>query len=173
MEFRPGDDPWVDLLRGARKSAFHLEVKDTYAVPEESEPLRRFLAGEPDNGYDLDEWADMIRSLAAQGVTMSRVRVVTVPHTDYQRWLLSVTGPSVAAGEDIRYINRSEVDPAEVPADDFWLIDDEIVAFNLVDSEGVPVGPAITADPGIVEYCRTAKERLWRLAIPYSEYTRQ
>jgi hypothetical protein len=163
----------MDLLQGAHKSAFHLEVKDTYAVPEESEPLRRFLAGEPDDGYASDEWVDVIRLLATQGVTMSRVRVVTVPHTDYQRWLLSVTGLSVAAGEDIRYVNRSTVDPSEVPADDYWLFDDEIVAFNLVDSEGVPVGPAITTDPGIVEYCRIVKERLWRSAVPYSEYTRQ
>ncbi len=104
---------------------------------------------------------------------MSRVRVVTVPHTDYQRWLLSVTGPSVAAGEDIRYINRSAIDPAQVPTDDYWLFDDETVAFNLVDSEGVPAGPALTTDAGIVEYCRTAKEQLWRAAVPYDEYVRQ
>ncbi|MFF0489989.1 DUF6879 family protein [Nocardia sp. NPDC003482] len=161
------------LLRGARKSAFHLEVKDIYAVPEESEPLRRFLAGEPDDEYDLDEWTDVIRSLTAQGLAMSRIRVVTVPHTDYQRWLLSVTGPSVAAGEDIRYIDRSTVDPSAVPKDDYWLFDDETVAFNLVDSEGVPVGPAVTTDPGIVGYCRTARERLWPAAIRYSEYIRK
>ncbi|MBO0884785.1 MAG: hypothetical protein J2P17_31530, partial [Mycobacterium sp.] len=152
MEFRPGDDAWMELLQDARKSAFHLEVKDTYAVPEESEPLRRFLAGEPEDGYDDAGWLDMVRDLTARGIHMSRLRIVTFPHSDYQRWLLSITERSVNAGEDIRYLDRANVDPADVPHDDYWLFDDEIVGFNLVDSDGVPVGPGITSDPGIVDY---------------------
>lgn len=173
MEFRPNDSAWMDLFTEARKSAFHMEVRDVYAVPEESEPLRRFLAGESDDGYDADDWIELITTLAARGVSMSRIRVVTVPHSDYQRWLLSVTGPSVEAGEDIRYIDRGSVNAADVPTDDWWIFDDEKVAFNLVDPEGKPVGPGITTDPGIVKYCRTVKDRLWRSAVPYSQHITQ
>jgi hypothetical protein len=153
-----------------------MEVRDSYAVPEESEPLRRFLAGEPeseDGSYDNDDWIQLITTLAARGVGMSRIRVVTVPHSDYQRWLLSVTGSSVGAGEDIRYIARDSVDRAEIPSDDWWLFDDAIVAFNLTDHDGQPVGPGITTDPGIVEYCRNTRDRLWRLAVHYREHIEQ
>ncbi|WP_040775712.1 DUF6879 family protein [Nocardia pneumoniae] len=161
----------MELFDEARTSAFHLEVRDSYAVPEESEPLRRFLNGEPEplGGYDKSDWLDLIAALAGRGVTMSRIRVVTVPHSDYQRWLLSVTGSSVEAGEDIRYVPRHLA--GEVPWDDWWLFDGKRVAFNLVDEAGKPAGAAVTTDPGIAAYCRSVKERLWTVATPYTEYT--
>ncbi|MGK8522030.1 DUF6879 family protein [Nocardia asteroides] len=160
----------MELFETVRTSAFHLEVRDAYAEPEESEPFRRFLDGEPEppDGYDKSDWLDLIARLADRGVTMSRVRVVSVPHSDYQRWLFSVTGSSVAAGEDIRYVPRHLA--GRVPPDDWWLFDGERVAFNVVDHSGKPAGAAITTDPGIAAYCRAVQDRLWALATPYAEY---
>ncbi|MGQ4619900.1 DUF6879 family protein [Nocardia sp. R7R-8] len=99
---------------------------------------------------------------------MSRIRVVTEPLSGYQRWLLSVAGSSVNAGEDIRYVPRHLA--GEVPPDDWWLFDDELVAFNLVDSLGKPAGAAVTDDPGIAAYCWSIKRRLWDIAVPYPEF---
>ncbi|WP_238846140.1 DUF6879 family protein [Nocardia terpenica] len=90
--------------------------------------------------------------------------------SDYQRWLLSVTGENVGAGEDIRYLPRHLVDPADVPADDWWLFDGQRVAFNLVDRAGRPAGVAVTTDPEIAAYCRAVQQRLWPSATPYREY---
>ncbi|WP_405163928.1 hypothetical protein OG203_02065 [Nocardia sp. NBC_01499] len=172
MEFRHNDF-WMDLILSARESAFHLEVRDAYAEPEESEPLRRFLNGEPEpvNGYDKDDWIDLVEEMIGRGATISRVRVITVPHSDYQRWLLSVAGSSVAAGEDIRYLPRHRVDPQDVPSDDWWLLDCRQVAFNLVDHDGRPAGAALSTDPKIVGHCIDVKDQLWQLATPYREYT--
>ncbi|ATL66838.1 DUF6879 family protein [Nocardia terpenica] len=170
MELRQYN-PWPELFEACRRSAFHLEVRDSYAVPDEFEPFRRFLNGEPriaEPDPKWREWKDMMRRLTRSGVTVSRVRVVTVPHSDYQRWLLSETGDNIEAGEDIRYLPRHLA--GEVPTDDFWLFDDRTVAFNLVDREGGPAGAAVTTDPGIAAYCVRAKERLWELATPYVEY---
>lgn len=168
MELRP-TNAWAKAFQECRMSAFHLEVRDAYAVPAESEPLRRFLNGEPpiDEGGD-DPWDNLMRDIAARGVNVSRIRVVTLPHSDYQRWLLSVTHENIEAGEDIRYLPRHLA--GEVPPDDWWLFDDERVAFNLVDSNGRPAGTALTVDPKIVAYCRGIKERLWRSAVPYADY---
>lgn len=109
-----------------------------------------------------------MRRLARRGVTVSRVRVITVPHSDYQRWLLSETVDNIEAGEDIRYLPRHLA--GEVPTDDFCLFDNRTVAFNLIDREGGPAGAAVTTDPNIANYCLSAKERLWELATPYAEY---
>ncbi|WP_159844977.1 DUF6879 family protein [Nocardia sp. CY41] len=169
MELRQ-NSPWPDLFRQAKRSAFHLEVRDTYAVPSESEPLRRFLAGEPRLNDDefWDSWGSLVRETTDRGVTVSRVRVVTVPLTDYQRWLLSETGDNVAAGEDIRYLPRHRA--GDVPQDDFWLFDDEVVGFNLVDAGGNPAGGAVTTDPGIASHCQRVKERVWSLATPFADF---
>ena len=58
----------------------------------------------------------------------------------------------------------------EVPPDDWWLMDNERVVYNLIDEEGKPAGLAITTDPRIVSYCQTVRVRLWQLATPASEY---
>ncbi|WP_227996098.1 DUF6879 family protein [Nocardia australiensis] len=94
--------------------------------------------------------------------------VVTVPHSDYQRWLLSTTGSNVEAGEDIRYLPRHLAD--DVPVDDWWLYDDDRVAFNLVDPDGKLDGMAVTSDSGIVAYCRSVRNCLWQKVIPFANY---
>nr|WP_245720390.1 DUF6879 family protein [Nocardia uniformis] len=93
---------------------------------------------------------------------------MTVPHSDYQRWLLSITGSNVAAGEDIRYVQRNAA--GAITPDDWWLFDDVRVAFNLVDQDGRPAGMAVTDDPGIAKYCRDVRDRLWQFATPYVDY---
>ncbi|GAB2452629.1 DUF6879 family protein [Nocardia tengchongensis] len=168
MEFRPTRD----LLREWQHEAFRLEVRDSYGVPGESEPLQRFLNDEP---FDLREWfrdwSELIGELGERGVTVSRVRVVTVPHTDYHRWLLTLAELNTEAGEIIRYLPRHTA--GEVPPDDFWLLDDERVGFTLADQDGRAVGGvAVTTDPRIVAYSREVRKRLWPLATPYAEYVR-
>ena len=169
MELR-SDDDWPELFRAARESAHHTELRDSYAEPSESEPLRRFLAGDPPPVYDKSDWIDLVRETTGRGVTWTRVRVITVPHSDYQRWLFSVTGENVAAGEDIRYLPR-HLAPADVlPSDDWWLFDDRTVAFNLVDVDGRPAGLSVTTDPAIAARCRWVKQRLLSLATPFALY---
>nr|WP_221333222.1 DUF6879 family protein [Nocardia transvalensis] len=161
--------PWPELFREAQQEAFHMEVRDTYAVPGELEALHRFLAGEPPlPDYSKRPWTALVRETVGRGVTVSRVRVVTVPHSDYQRWLLSITAGNIEAGEDIRYLPRHLA--PDVPSDDWWLFDDTKIGFNLVDDDGQPAGAAITTDKGIVAYCRRVKETLWQSAVPFDEY---
>lgn len=168
MQLLRGDSA-DDPFRACQRSAFHLEVRDAYTTATESEPLRRFLSGEPTpTDYAERPWVQFMRETVARGVTVSRVRVVTEPHSDYQRWLLSITAGNVAAGEDIRYVPRHQA--ADVPSDDWWLFDDQQVAFNLVDEGGRPTGMAVTTDPGIVRYCLGVQNRLWELAIPFVDY---
>lgn len=172
LYIQPDPPDWPGLFRACTAEAFHLEVRDAYAVPTESERFRRFLAGEPALPDEhKDQWNELIQETTGRGVIVSRIRVVTVPHTDYHRWLLSVTDTNTAAGEDIRYVPRHLA--SEVPPDDWWLLDNERVVYNLVNEDGKPAGLAVTTDPGIVSYCRAAKERLWPLAIPFAEYVSQ
>jgi hypothetical protein len=131
--------------------------------------LRRFLNGEPELAeYGERPWVAFMRETVARGVAVRRVRIVTVPHSDYQRWLLSITSSNIAAGEDIRYVPRHLA--GDIPPDDWWLFDGARVAFNLVDAEGQPAGLALTEDHRIVEYCIAVRDRLWEIATTYADY---
>ncbi|MFJ9363358.1 DUF6879 family protein [Nocardia sp. NPDC101769] len=163
---------WVSLFAECKREAFHLEVRDAYTVPQESERFRRFLDGEPALPDEhKNRWNDLIRETIGRGVAVTRVRVVTVPLTDYHRWLLSVTDSNTEAGEDIRYVPRHLA--GDVPPDDWWLLDNDRVAYNLVNDAGKPAGLAVTTDPGVVAYSRGVRERLWALATPFAEYAQR
>ncbi|MCP2318944.1 hypothetical protein APR12_004307 [Nocardia amikacinitolerans] len=168
MRLLQGQAFW-DLFRQAERSAFHLETRDAYDVDDENPQLARFLEGHRDDDYAwFQPWLDLMKDATNRGVEVSRVRVVTVPLPDYHRWLLSITPENQCAGEDIRYVPRHLA--GELPSDDWWLYDDSLVAFNVVDPAGRGAGVAATDDPHIVAYCRSMRERLWQMGTPYAEF---
>lgn len=100
-----------------------MEVRDRYNAPREVESFRRFLDGEPDNLSWAESWFSMIREATAEGRLFSRVRVVSLPLTDYSRFGLWASSFSSGAGEDIRYVTRDKAQKVELPNHDYWLFD--------------------------------------------------
>jgi hypothetical protein len=76
-------DAFDELFRRLERTAVHLELQDSYSTPEESEPFRRFLAGQPDDFEWHEPWLNLVRETTLAGRRIERVRVVTVPHGDY------------------------------------------------------------------------------------------
>ncbi|MGN2638959.1 DUF6879 family protein [Nocardia takedensis] len=165
------------LILSARHDAFHLETSDDHSeVADESEPMRRVLAGLPPFEPDAyppswQAWDDLVTAITARGVTMRRVRIVTEPHSDYIRFLHAMTDRNTTLGEDIRWLARHQLtDDAYTTGDEWWLIDDTQVAFTLFTTSGEFTGTALTHDPAIAEHCRSIRDSLWDRAIPHRDY---
>jgi hypothetical protein len=118
----PGPE-FRQLFRTFEHTAFRLEARDTYDVTYENESLRRFLAGEPDYLPSMQSWLDMLREATAQGRRFARVRVVSMPLTDYSRFGVWCAQFTNAAGEDIRYLQRDQAEAENLPRHDYWLFD--------------------------------------------------
>lgn len=161
---------FADLFRTFNRTAFHLELKDAYHVPEELEPFRRFLEGKPDDFAWHQPWLRLVREATQAGKSITRVRVVTVPHSDYARWGLAVAPLNIAAGEDVRWLPRHLATGIDFPADDYWLFDDTRVIFTVFEEDGRFAGGTEAFDPEIIEQCRKVHEQVWALAVPHSEY---
>lgn len=157
-------------IRDCQKEAFHLELQDEYNTTEGIAPFRAWLHGQEDDYQWFQPWLGLVQDMTSRGAVMRRVRVVTVPHTDYTRWLLEVSRHSVDAGEDIRYIARDRIDPKKLTADDWWLLDDDTVAFTAFKPNGQLGGGAMTTDTRIVDYCRTVRDYVWTRAVSYADY---
>jgi hypothetical protein len=98
------------------------------------------------------------------------VRVVTVPHSDYTKWGLTVAPLNIEAGEDIRWLPRHLANGIDFPADDYWLFDDNRVVFTVFEKDGRFVGGREANDARTIEQCRKVREQVWTLAIPHHEY---
>lgn len=98
-------------------------MRDSYNASREVESFRKFRAGEQVDMSWAESWFGMIREATAEGRLFSRVRVVSLPLTDYSRFGLWASQFTTAAGEDIRYLARDVARDAELPNHDYWLFD--------------------------------------------------
>jgi hypothetical protein len=111
-------------LQHFKHSAFRLETRPVYTVPQEVELLERFRNGEEVSLGPDHPWVVRVKAATAAGKTMQRVRVISNPLTEYERLELSLYPYSIDAGEDIRIMVGGAVDHTGFP--DFWLFDDQV-----------------------------------------------
>jgi hypothetical protein len=160
----------AEFVLGYERTAFRLETRERYNEAEEAEPVRRFLAGEPDYGWN-EEWAAMMRRRTAAGSAMMRVRIVDEPHSDYTRFGLDLARVNVAAGEDIRYLPREQARSHDLPGYDFWLIDSSAVGILRFADDDVLLGAEVITDPAVVAGHSHWHDVAWRHAVPFAAYS--
>lgn len=152
-------EAFEELFRSFDRTAVRLETRERYDGPGYEELLSGFLAGKSDDLAWLRPWLDQIRDLTAAGRDFRRVRLVSVPLSDYNRWGLAVSEFNNAAGEEIRYLNRAEAEG--LPDFDYWMFDDERVAKIHCDERDRVLGAEIVTDPGEVAALRAAFDDAW------------
>lgn len=110
----------------------------------------------------FDDWLGLIRRLTAEGRRITRVRVVTVPLTDYSRFGVFCSAHTNAAGEDIRYLPRDEA--GELPDHDFWLFDSRKLVRQHFDDDDKFLGAEIVTDPAAVVQANYWRDAAWHHA---------
>lgn len=162
-----------ELLDSAQHSAVHLEMRDIYCVDEEREHLAAWkLGGRADdpNSAQWSGWVELVKRTVGRGVVMRRARIVSEPVTEYIRYEHAGTPVNVGAGEQVRWLSRRAASDIALPGNDFWLIDDRVVRFNVFTGDGAATDPQLSRDPAVVKLCGTAFETVWKRAVPHEEY---
>jgi hypothetical protein len=162
------------FLTTYEREALHLEMRDIYATDIERSRFRTWLRGEPLDPESEAEWWQpwfaLMRANREAGKTLRRLRIVSEPVTDYIRFEWLDAFNLVKAGEDVRWLPRRRASTLLLPGNDFWLFDDETVAFTHFSGNGEVLDHEMTSDAGVVHACRTAFETAWVIAIPHNEY---
>jgi hypothetical protein len=150
-------------------------MRDWYSAADEKDRFGRFLAtGRRDHAAEAAErqpWLGLIRRITSAGVRVRRARIVSEPVSDYIRFEWHGAGPSIEAGEELRWLPRRLASAIALPGNDFWLLDERTAMFNHFSGDGVPLGQEITDDRTAVELCRRAFEKVWKHAEPHGQYT--
>ncbi|MFF1788961.1 DUF6879 family protein [Kitasatospora sp. NPDC058243] len=162
---------FAELLGRCRRSAVHLELRDSYAPTERFEAWRR---GERIDWEDRGSWwhpyDQLITDTVARGVAVRRARVVSEPVSAYIRWEHYVTHANVTAGEEVRWLPRRRATDIPLPGNDFWLFDDALLRVHHFSGDGAVIEDEITEDPQTVKLCATAFEAVWERAVPHHLY---
>jgi hypothetical protein len=118
-------------LQNFQASAFRLETRPVYSVPQEAAMLAAFKRDGSLPDMTDHPWVKRVRERCGAGKRMERVRVTSRPMTEYERFELSLYPHSHAAGEDIRIC-----DGGHLGEQDFWLFDNHMVILLHYDAEG-------------------------------------
>ena len=163
---------FFELFQRFTRSARRLESRSQSLIEEEQPRYRAFLAGQlPEAcGAETTAWTEMVRRHAAAGRPFQRVRVMDEPLSDYNRYLLYRTPYNLAAGEDIRYLNRDSANRLDLPDHDFWVFDSGLVCLLRFTADGRPIGHDLIADRELAARHEEWILRAWEAAVPYAEY---
>ncbi|MBB6171322.1 hypothetical protein HNR23_001382 [Nocardiopsis mwathae] len=169
------DEEFDQLFVDFEHTAWKLEVRDRYAIPQERETLQRFLTtgdiGRDESDLETSWWHRNVVQSRKEGKIWQRVRVVTEPLSNYIRWEHAVTRYNNAAGEDIRWLPRDHSAVNQLPDLDFWLFDSKRLCILHFDENDEVTSFEVIDDPLIVaQHCQW-RDIAWHYATPHDEYT--
>lgn len=150
------------------RTRLKLELRDHYEVDEAT--LSAWRRGDAEAVRNGMAFTGRVAAETAAGVTVRRIKVLSEPPSEYMRFALDTADAVVDAGEDIRWLPRRLTSALLLPGNDFFVLDDELVTFNVLDGEDGRAEQQLWTDPDVVQACRVAFETAWRLAIPHREY---
>ncbi|WP_368672082.1 DUF6879 family protein [Parafrankia sp. Ea1.12] len=150
-----------------------MEARDTYDATYEQESLQRFLAGEPDDLPWMRSWLDMLHEATAAGRRFARVRVVSLPLTDYSRFGVYCAQFTNGAGEDIRYLPRDQAEAAGLPHHDYWLFDSSKLVRMHFDEADCFLGGQVIEDPAEIVRHNFWRDAAWHHAVRRDDFATQ
>lgn len=165
----PGTPTFADLLANTKRSAVHLEMRDSY-----DETDAGFLAWRETgdtSAFDWGNWPELIASAVERGVNVRRTRIVSEPVTEYIRWEHTLTDVNIGAGEDVRWLPRKQAYDLMLPGADLWMFDQRLVRFHHNAGDGRSLKQyEFVSDPRKVAQVVAAFEMVWERAIPHADY---
>ncbi|MBT2508620.1 hypothetical protein J7I98_22585 [Streptomyces sp. ISL-98] len=166
--------PARNALARAQRSAVHLELRDSYMLDDPE-----FIAWQQGKRLDPADraswwggWHDSVSDATARGVAVRRVRIASEPISDYIRYEYDLTFANVLAGEQVRWLPRRQTTGLLLPANDFWVFDNETVLFHHFTGDGqlAEDGREYVSDPALAKLVGEAFESVWQRAIPHEQY---
>lgn len=158
------------LFRSAGRSARHLETRDLYE-PDDPDWNEWRSGGRFDPAERWRSFHNLVLETTGRGVEVRRARVISEPISEYVRFEYDVTElHNLAAGEQVRWLSRRRTGGLLVPANDFWVFDEQIVLWNFFDGNGAWTGEEQVDDPELTRLCVASFDAVWDRAIPHEEY---
>jgi hypothetical protein len=166
-------DDFGHLFESFTRSAFRVEARDRYDVPAERDEFAAFRAGKRlhHRAPDVDAWLARVASATASGRSISRVRLVTRPLTEYTHYELACYPYNIAAGETIGIIERRWLAPDDQrwAGGDFWIFDDELVVVLDYDEQDRFLWVAQAEQ---IDSYLGARQRAIALSVDFNRYRR-
>jgi len=166
-----GATTFEELLSTCTRTALKLELRDVYMTDDPG--YLAWLSGDVDGAVaSYANWTRTARAAVSRGVSMRRVRVVSMPVTQYISFEHAITNQvNISAGEVVRWLPRQYASSILLPGNDVWVFDDRVVQFYHFSGDGAYLGDGVTEAPVVVRQCANAFLTAWEHAIDHYDFT--
>jgi hypothetical protein len=118
----------------------------------------------------IQSWLDLVRAATAKGRRFARVRLVSLPLTDYSRFGVWCAQFTNGAGEDIRYLPRDKALAAGLPSHDYWLFDSRKLVRMHFDDGSALLGVEVIEDAAEIVRHNYWRDAAWHYAIRRDDF---
>jgi hypothetical protein len=119
----------------------------------------------------MQSWLEMLRDATTAGRQFARVRVVTLPLSDYSQFGVWCAQFTNGAGEDIRYLSRDQA--AGLPNHDYWLFDSRLLVKMLYRDDDSFIGGELVDDSAVVVEHNYWRDAAWHQAVRRDDFAEQ
>jgi hypothetical protein len=121
----------------------------------------------------MQSWLNILRETTVTGRRFARVRVVSLPLTDYSRFGVWCAQFTNGAGEDIRYLDRAQAEAAGLPNHDYWLFDSRVLLRMHFDEHDAFLGGEIIEDTAEIVKANYWRDAAWHYATRRDDFATQ
>jgi len=115
----------------------------------------------------------MLREATAKGRRFARVRLVSLPLTDYSRFGVWCAQFTNGAGEDIRYLTHDQAEAVGLPNRDYWLFDSRLLVRMHFDDHDAFLGGEVVEDAGEIVRANYWRDAAWHYAVRRDDFAAQ
>ncbi|HZM77610.1 MAG TPA: hypothetical protein VFC19_17975 [Candidatus Limnocylindrales bacterium] len=165
-----GATTFEELLSRCTRTALKLELRDVYMTDDPG--YLAWLSGDVDGAVaSYANWTRTARAAVSRGVSMRRVRVISMPVTHYISFEHAITNQvNIAAGEVVRWLPRQFASSICLPGNDVWIFDDLVAQFYHFSGDGAYLGDEVTDTAEVVHQCADAFLTAWEHGIDHYEF---
>lgn len=155
------NDQFKEAFTGFERFAFRVDWSAS-PTPQEVADFERYRAGDPVIPTDcewLKPWLQQLADWTYHEKSVTRVRVLARPMTEYQAWLLWGAPWMTRAGEDIWWTDENTARRLGLPEFSWWLFDNAYVI------EMRPAGHGKTENHLVTDKTAVARYNEWRTYV--------
>ncbi|MBN2095430.1 MAG: hypothetical protein JW727_05260 [Candidatus Aenigmarchaeota archaeon] len=163
-----------ELWNSARKSIFRLEKLPAYSIPEEKPSIESWRAGKPQEDSEDEKWLGLLDAAKQKGVKVQRVRLFSLPLSEYLRYEIAIWQLSSKRREEIHFLSQEEYQKisriAGISPGDFWLFDDTLLWVIEYNGEGGFLGGTPVTETETARRCAALKSKCLEKSIPINAF---
>lgn len=160
-----------------QQSIFRLETLSMYQVPKDFIIFKTWKKDKSIVNKAFRDWFHLLEKTKKRQVTMQRVRIITLPLSEYLKYEVDVWKQSAKKGEQIFFLEsklyQELIKQLQLKPKDFWLFDNNRVILFHYNKKGNFLKEELVQNKKTIKQYENFKEILLERSLPLKKFVKK